>query len=273
MITPECVGKAYRDGIKRLPATSKILNVESAVSDDYIAKHLVEDASSNGERPARFWSNDETPPGDSPQRRTGASISWADCQSLQTLVRRVVERHPERPIRIVEVGSWCGESALAMESMFGPAGGMIYCVDTWEGSSNDATSDVKRLYCEAMGEDAIFKKFLHNTGHKKDRIRPLRGASVSVAKNFSGIVDLIFLDAAHGYQDVKADIEAWLPYLADDGIICGHDFGNLFPGVVYAVDEAFQKVEVAGLIWAHDRALKPEQQNGHLETLEVAEVP
>lgn len=59
-------------------------------------------------------------------------------------------------------------------------------------------------------------------------------------------LDLIFIDAEHGYEMVTADILAWLPKVRPDGILCGHDYwqGHVHPlphvdGVRQAVDERF----------------------------------
>ena len=41
----------------------------------------------------------------------------------------------------------------------------------------------------------------------------------------------------HDYDNVKADILAWLPKIKDNGIICGHDFYEDFPGCIEAVRE------------------------------------
>jgi predicted glycoside hydrolase/deacetylase ChbG (UPF0249 family) len=50
-------------------------------------------------------------------------------------------------------------------------------------------------------------------------------------------VDIVFLDAGHTYEELQADIDAWLPHVAADGILCGHDFCDTFPGVMRAVSE------------------------------------
>jgi hypothetical protein len=52
-------------------------------------------------------------------------------------------------------------------------------------------------------------------------------------------LDLVFIDAIHLYEDVRADIAAWLPKLNDDGVLAGDDYAPAFPGVVQAVQEAF----------------------------------
>lgn len=60
-----------------------------------------------------------------------------------------------------------------------------------------------------------------------------------------GWADFVFIDAAHSYQAVKGDIEAWRPKVREGGWFGGHDYHSAHPGVIRAVDEAFGKrVEV-----------------------------
>lgn len=87
----------------------------------------------------------------------------------------------------------------------------------------------------------------------------LRGSSVELINCSSedwrtkvkGRIDMVFFDASHRYDDVKAECEWAKSY----GIrnICGHDYGNPNPrfGVTRAVDEVFgrENVEVVGMCW------------------------
>lgn len=47
----------------------------------------------------------------------------------------------------------------------------------------------------------------------------------------------VYIDAAHDYESVAADIAAWWPRVLDGGILAGHDYDATHPGVVQAVDE------------------------------------
>lgn len=65
-------------------------------------------------------------------------------------------------------------------------------------------------------------------------------ASVEAAWSFAdGAFDFVFIDADHAYLMVKADIDAWMPKVHAGGILCGHDYGEKWPGVVRAVNDAF----------------------------------
>lgn len=84
-------------------------------------------------------------------------------------------------------------------------------------------------------------------GRTQKPIMLLRMASVPASKLVTDrSIDLVFIDAGHGYECIAADIQHWMPKLRIGGIICGHDWdptGN-FEGVVRAVEEAFPHYEV-----------------------------
>ena len=158
-----------------------------------------------------------------------------DLAALTDIVKLVAGARPKKELRIVEVGSWVGESAIAMHAGLGPAGGTIYCVDTWEGTPTDATG----YWADIYSPDKVFQMFLENIGDLIDtRVRVIKGESLQVAQDMEPQdLDMVFLDAGHDYDSVREDIEAWLPHVAPDGILCGHDFTESFPGVMRTVKE------------------------------------
>jgi cephalosporin hydroxylase len=152
--------------------------------------------------------------------------------SLRELVFDTWKSVKRNPIRILEVGSWLGESAAAMASA--PVRNEIICVDNWSGPMVDPNFDVIKV--------------LQYNIRNHPNISILPGNSVDVAAECLQQLkaatfekqDIIFIDAGHTYEEVRADVLAWLPLLASDGVFIGHDYHTKqFPGVNKAVGELF----------------------------------
>ena len=63
-------------------------------------------------------------------------------------------------------------------------------------------------------------------------------------------LDVVYIDASHEYEDVRADIAAWWPLVKPGGLLCGDDYDPVTdPGVVRAVDEAARGCKVVGRMW------------------------
>lgn len=129
---------------------------------------------------------------------------------------------------IVEIGSWMGRSTRIMADN---TSGTVIAVDTWEGTPAEHSEIMK-----ALTPENLFKAFQLHTADCHN-IVPFKGTSVHAASYIMAPdFDMIFIDAAHDYDNVKADIEAWLPRLAEGGLLCGHDF-TYSKGVEQAVRE------------------------------------
>lgn len=162
---------------------------------------------------------------------------------------------------IIEVGSFIGGSAEVMlEAM--PPDGKIICVDTFQGTKTDVTNAVPR--------SAMISYILGRLERFENRRTIIATDSITAASFIQdGIADMIFLDANHSYDHVKADIEAWFPKLKPGGVFAGHDFykwlqslpweeivaksklqccpeTEIHWGVVRAVAEKFQRVILDG---------------------------
>ena len=92
----------------------------------------------------------------------------------------------------------------------------------------------------------LYERFLANT--KGLPAIPLMLPSLEAAvllQRCGQRADMIFIDANHAYDSVKADIQAWLPLLVDGGIICGHDYDPPnWMGIKRAVDECVPKFRI-----------------------------
>ena len=64
-----------------------------------------------------------------------------------------------------------------------------------------------------------------------------------------GGADMVFIDAAHDYDSVVRDIGTARRLLVPGGLLCGHDYGGSWPGVVQAVNELVPSKGVVNSIW------------------------
>lgn len=120
---------------------------------------------------------------------------------------------------MVDVGTFLGGSAEALLAGM-PEDGRLITVDKFTGTAGASTANVAPY--------AMLRYATERLACWGDRVTVMVGASASAA----GILplasaDLIFLDAAHDYENVKADIRAWLPVVKPDGIIAGHDLDKI----------------------------------------------
>jgi len=89
------------------------------------------------------------------------------------------------------------------------------------------------------------RRNLEGMGMGEERYKQIHGDSAEVGEHWDrGLVDLVFIDGDHTYQQVKKDIQMWLPHIVEGGIICGHDYGwEKWPGVKQAFDEEMAEFE------------------------------
>jgi predicted O-methyltransferase YrrM len=118
---------------------------------------------------------------------------------------------------IAEIGSWRGRSTSAFAHH---SPGIVVAVDTWQGSVEHQA--------ELKGKpgSGVYHEFMANVS-RYDNIWPLLANSLTGARIISQSpmrFDLIFIDASHDYDSVKADIQAWMPLLSPGGVLCGHDY-------------------------------------------------
>lgn len=132
----------------------------------------------------------------------------------------------------VEIGSWIGRSASFMGVEIANSGKKISfkCVDPWSDGGPDLGHRVKKMTVP------LYEQFLKNTEPVKSFITSFRMPSVEAAKSFENkSLDFVMIDGSHVYEDVLADIKAWLPKMKPGSVLSGDDFN--WPGVKQAVKE------------------------------------
>lgn len=128
---------------------------------------------------------------------------------------------------VLEVGSFKGLSAWCMAH----TAKSVTCVDTFK------ANDAGQIQMEDLTTYQAFRRAIDGFPNVSFFV----GTSEEAAGRASGSkADLIFLDAMHTYEDVRADIARWWPRLRSGGVLALHDYGHdHFPGVKQAVDERF----------------------------------
>ncbi len=96
--------------------------------------------------------------------------------------------------------------------------------------------DITTAYSTEVDYVNLLRKFADQIYSKQIIIN--RKYSYEAVKNYEdNKFDFIYIDACHTYDCVKKDLNDWLPKLKNDGLMCGHDYFDGFPGVIQAVDE------------------------------------
>lgn len=159
-------------------------------------------------------------------------------------------------LTIIEVGTWEGASAFKMISAANKSCKM-YCVDTWLGS----IEHYETIQRDHNGYPSIFKNFwtnVKNAGYE-DIIEPITLPSIDAAEYLKkkGVhADVIYIDAAHDFRGVKADMDAYWPLLKPGGVFIGDDFHHDWYGVVGAVTQFCFEVGIPADIVAKSWIIK-----------------
>lgn len=156
---------------------------------------------------------------------------------------------------IVECGSYRGRSTghLALGSSQG-AGVTVHAFDPWEdapplpeGYINAAPS--VRDYARSETREA-FEAHMAATG--ADRyVEAHQMTGVDGGKSYDGgPVGLLFHDALHRLEDVRDDLKAWLPHMAERSMVVLHDVGDPQFQVEAGAKAAFTRTKALRERWA-----------------------
>lgn len=118
----------------------------------------------------------------------------------------------------------------------------VIAIDPWAPVANSDEdykdwdfADIEAKFWQNVGEHRVRCDMWQTTSWEAAHSVQLHG------KQF----DIVFIDAAHDYDNCLADIKAWWPLVRPGGMLCGHDYQHNFPGVMRAVAKAFPLIRVA----------------------------
>lgn len=156
---------------------------------------------------------------------------WFDFQDIyRTAVNSAVDG-----AHFVEIGAFLGKSTSFMIVEIVNSGKKIRfdVVDNFEGSSEHKDFEV-------IKEGKLFENFLKNTYPNWKYFNIIKKDSHIASELYANnSLDFVYIDGAHEYDAISADIHYWFPKVKPRGVIAGHDIN--YPSVGRAVHEFFVK--------------------------------
>ena len=129
---------------------------------------------------------------------------------------------------LLEIGTYCGKSALYLGAAARAGGTVVYTVDHHRGSEENQPGwawHAERLVDPATGQlDTLpsFRRTIAAAG-LEDVVVAIVGDSPTVGRHWATPLGLLFIDGGHGYGVALADYESWAPHVAPDGVLVFHD--------------------------------------------------
>ena len=128
----------------------------------------------------------------------------------------------------LEIGSYCGKSALYLGPAFHRTGSILFSVDHHRGSEEQQPGEEyfdPDLFDEAQGKiDTLrfFRQTLEKAG-LDDTVVPIVARSETAARQWATPLGLVFIDGGHAFETALTDYRCWSGFLRPGGYLLIHD--------------------------------------------------
>lgn len=128
----------------------------------------------------------------------------------------------------LEIGSYCGLSALHIGTACKTADGLLFCVDHHRGSEENQPGwewhDPTLWDAEAQSLDTLpsLRRTLRLAG-LEEHVVPVVGRSAAIARHWRTPLAFLFIDGGHSMEAALADYRCWTPHLLPGGLLAIHD--------------------------------------------------
>jgi MMP 1-O-methyltransferase len=128
----------------------------------------------------------------------------------------------------LEVGSYCGKSALYLGAAARDRGRILFSVDHHRGSEENQPGwewhepDLVDPAVGLMDTLPVFRRTVHDAGLEKHVVAVV-GDSPVVAASWTTPLAFLFIDGGHGESPARRDYEGWTPRVAPGGLLAIHD--------------------------------------------------
>ena len=128
----------------------------------------------------------------------------------------------------LEIGSYCGKSAVYLGTACRENGNVLFCIDHHRGSEEQQPGetyfDPAVFDCHTFCIDTFpyFRRTLAMAG-LENTVVPLVCRSKLAARAWKTPLGLVFIDGGHSCQAVKTDYDIWHQHILPDGYLLIHD--------------------------------------------------
>ena len=129
---------------------------------------------------------------------------------------------------LMEIGTYCGKSAIYLGAAAREAGSVLYTVDHHRGSEENQAGwehHDERLVDPRTGRmDTLpfFRRTIEDAG-LEHAVVAMVGDSPTVGRFWSTPVGLLFIDGGHAEDVAQADYDGWADRVAPGGVLAIHD--------------------------------------------------
>jgi predicted O-methyltransferase YrrM len=128
----------------------------------------------------------------------------------------------------VEIGSYCGKSAVYLGAAARAAGTVLFTIDHHRGSEEMQSQwehhdpEVVDAATGRMDSLPHLRRTIEDAG-LEDVVIAVVGDSATVAANWTTAIGLLFIDGGHSEEIAMRDYEGWAPKLLPGGVLAIHD--------------------------------------------------
>ena len=133
---------------------------------------------------------------------------------------------PDGPL--LEIGTYCGKSAIYLGAAAREAGSVLFTLDHHRGSEENQAGwehhDATLVDSELGKMDTlpVFRRTIHDAG-LEGTVVAVVGDSPVVAAHWTTPLALLFIDGGHGSEPAHRDYEMWTPKVQPGGVLAIHD--------------------------------------------------
>jgi predicted O-methyltransferase YrrM len=143
------------------------------------------------------------------------------------LLHRVArERLPDGPV--LEVGTYCGKSAIYLGAAAREVGGTVFTVDHHRGSEENQAGwehhDPTLVDAETGRMDTLptLRRTIARAG-LEDQVVAVVGQSTTVSHHWRTPLSMLFIDGGHADVHAQNDYSGWAPWVMHGGLLVIHD--------------------------------------------------